>query len=579
MAGAPFLQKFLSAAKYFIGLKETGNNSFTDPRGKELWRLWGYDASGTAWCAIFVSACAQKAGIAGKVISKDSYAIGVQYKTVHNCGGKWIDGPLINGGKKVTPIPGDLITFGNQQYHGHSHATHIGIVEYVSDGKVHTIEGNTSNTCARRSYSLSYSGINAYVRPDWSKVGDDISSYLSGADNSSFTPLYQDRNDRHDMTLRQVGYLDNSYALSNNSSGISISIINYTSALGDLYKMFSPFNSGSVKINTDNLSGNTKIVVDYLIKLGLSASSACAIAGCLHSYSSIDPASVFQKGTDYLYGIGAWNKFKLTEIKNILGETWPTNLSGQLDFLLTDIESNFNSLVPIIKGQSNDKEAVERIINVFMPVYNVNCNGSEYVDIAKQFALDTYNKLIITSSEIIGNSSKIIDRSGKQLTARKTITIPSSVPQTGIIDDYTSYSAWFSRWNGKSPQKKLANIWKDQGYPCSKGIATIGGYYCVAVRPKFGACGDVISVTLSNNTTFNAIICDEKGADAGSEWGHVKSGGKISVIEWQRVKTKNGKVVTGTGFTDVDACGFTSWCGKKVVSITNYGKYADVKWS
>ena len=91
--------------------------------------------------------------------------------------------------------------------------------------------------------------------------------------------------------------------------------------------------------------------------------------------------------------------------------------------------------------------------------------------------------------------------------------------------------------------------------------------------------GEVIVITLEGGKSFSAIICDEKGDDAGSEWGHKKSGGKISLIEWQRVKTKNGKVVTGTSFTDVDKNGFGDWYGKKVINITNYGKYADVRWT
>ena len=56
MAGAPHLEAFLDAARYFIGLKERGKNTFgSDPRGQELWNLWGSNASGTAWCAMFVS--------------------------------------------------------------------------------------------------------------------------------------------------------------------------------------------------------------------------------------------------------------------------------------------------------------------------------------------------------------------------------------------------------------------------------------------------------------------------------------------------------------------------------------------
>ena len=40
---------------------------------------------------------------------------------------------------------------------------HVGIVEYVSGGTVHTIEGNTSNMCARRSYSIGSWNIMGYA--------------------------------------------------------------------------------------------------------------------------------------------------------------------------------------------------------------------------------------------------------------------------------------------------------------------------------------------------------------------------------------------------------------------------------
>lgn len=582
MAGAPHLQKFLSAAKYFIGLKESGNNTFKDFRGRELWNLWGWNASGTPWCAIFVSACAQKAGIANKVIAKDSYAIGVQAKTVNKYGGKWIDGPLINGGKKVTPIPGDLITFGTASCKGHGHAAHIGIVEYVSGGKVHTIEGNAGNQCKRCSYSLGYSKINAYVRPNWAKVGDDISAYLAGiGETTSLGPLYQNKNDRHDMTMREVGFLDSDYALSNATSGVAISVINYTSVLGDLYNMFAPAAVSNPTVSTSPLKGNTKIAVDYFISVGFSASSACAVAGCLYTYSCINPTfSMRLEDNRFLCGIAAWTPNKTSELKDRLGYEWNINLSGQLEFLCHDIETNYGAFLSIIKLQSLDTASVEKVTDAFMTLYNKTFCTDAYKEQAKKTAKDIFSKLVITKTQIIGSTSKLVDKSGKALTAKYSVTIPGSISQTGIIDDYTSYSAWYSRWAGKSPQKKLANLWRDQGFPCNKGIATIGGYYCVAVRPKFGKCGEVIVVTLAGGTSFAAIICDEKGADAGSEWGHKKSGGKISIIEWERVKTQNGKVITGNiGFTNVDTRGFSDWYGKKVINITNYGKYVDVKWS
>ena len=581
MAGAPHLEKFLSAAKYFIGLKESGNNSFTDKRGRELWNLWGWNASGTAWCAIFVSACAQKAGILNKVIAKNSYAIEVQRLTVNKYNGRWIDGPLLNGGKAVTPIPGDLITFGNSKYKGHSHALHIGIVEYVSNGKVHTIEGNTGNACKRKSYSLKYSGINAYVRPDWSRVGDDVSAYLAAAGEMTIGPLYQNRNDRHDMTMRQVGYMDSNYGLTNTKTSIAISVINYTTVLGDLYSMFAPAVVGEPQISTSKLTGNTKIAVDYLLKMGFSGSAACAIAGCMKTYSYITPT--FSKrlaNGKYLQGLCGWDEAKIKILKDRLGYEWNINLTGQLEYFTYDLETNYKNLLILIKSAALNITSVESVVAKVMANYNLHYALSGYPDEAKKYATEIYNQLVITQAPVVGNTSRLTDQNGKVLSAKSSVAIPSSVPQTGIIDDYTSYSAWYTRWNGKSPQKKLANIWKNQGCPSGKGIAMIGGYYCVAVRPKFGKCGDVIVVNIQGGTSFPCIICDEKGTDAKSEWGHVKSGGKISVIEWERVKTKNGKVVTsGVGFADVDKMGFSSWYGKKVLSITNYGKYADVKWS
>ena len=42
---------------------------------------------------------------------------------------------------------------------------HVGIVEKVENGRVYTIEGNTSDSCARRSYSLGYYEILGYGIP------------------------------------------------------------------------------------------------------------------------------------------------------------------------------------------------------------------------------------------------------------------------------------------------------------------------------------------------------------------------------------------------------------------------------
>ena len=64
------------------------------------------------------------------------------------------------------PQPGDQIFF----TYAAGETSHTGIVEKVDGGTVTTIEGNTSDSVGRRSYSLGDSRIAGYGRPDWSLV-------------------------------------------------------------------------------------------------------------------------------------------------------------------------------------------------------------------------------------------------------------------------------------------------------------------------------------------------------------------------------------------------------------------------
>ena len=55
-----------------------------------------------------------------------------------------------------TPQPGDLIVWGGR---------HIGMVESVgADGSINTIEGNSSDSVARRTYGRDGGGATGYVR-------------------------------------------------------------------------------------------------------------------------------------------------------------------------------------------------------------------------------------------------------------------------------------------------------------------------------------------------------------------------------------------------------------------------------
>lgn len=123
--------------------------------GQPYWSWYGYGGH-VAWCACFVSWCANQCGyISSGAVPMFSYCpSGVEWFYQH---GRWLSG-------SQTPAPGYIIFF---DWGGDGTSDHVGIVESVENGVVHTIEGNASDTCARRSYSVGSSSIMGYGVPSY----------------------------------------------------------------------------------------------------------------------------------------------------------------------------------------------------------------------------------------------------------------------------------------------------------------------------------------------------------------------------------------------------------------------------
>lgn len=79
------------------------------------------------------------------------------------------------------PKPGDQIFFGSSV----SNSSHTGIVEKVDGSRVHTIEGNTSDQVARRSYALGASNIIGYGRPNYDAENGGSSGSTGGNSSGS----------------------------------------------------------------------------------------------------------------------------------------------------------------------------------------------------------------------------------------------------------------------------------------------------------------------------------------------------------------------------------------------------------
>ena len=123
--------------------------------GETFWRWYGFTER-DEWCAMFVSWCAYQAGLidSGVIPRFSSCRVGIQWFQDR---GQW-------QGPGYVPAPGDLIFF---DWEPDGTADHVGIVERVTGDEVHTIEGNSSDSVRRRSYSFDSGKIFGYGIPGY----------------------------------------------------------------------------------------------------------------------------------------------------------------------------------------------------------------------------------------------------------------------------------------------------------------------------------------------------------------------------------------------------------------------------
>lgn len=146
--GRAFSMGFGNQAIVELALSQVGQQG-----GQPYWSWYGFGGR-VEWCACFVSWCAEECGyIEAGIIPKFSLCFdGVnRFKTQ----GQWQD-------RNYEPMAGDIIFF---DWGGDGSVDHVGIVEYCENGVVHTVEGNSSDSCRRREYPVGSSNIYGYGLP------------------------------------------------------------------------------------------------------------------------------------------------------------------------------------------------------------------------------------------------------------------------------------------------------------------------------------------------------------------------------------------------------------------------------
>lgn len=116
----------------------------------------GTNFTNSAWCAMFVSWCANQSGIDQDILMYRSYV--PDMVTDFKSRGQWHD-------RNYTPSRGDIIIVNS--------SGHVGIVTGVSGSTVYTIEGNKTSlgsACGTDSYTIGSSYITGYGTPNYNNA-------------------------------------------------------------------------------------------------------------------------------------------------------------------------------------------------------------------------------------------------------------------------------------------------------------------------------------------------------------------------------------------------------------------------
>lgn len=183
------VDKLIATARAEIGYLEKATNSRLDEKlanpGKNNWTKYARDLDGIGyiyngakngydWCDVFVDWCFVKtfgSELAMQMLNQDydGLGAGVKYSALyHKDAGQFYE---------KDPKPGDQIFFGDN-----SNWWHTGIVVEVTNGRVYTIEGNTSGhtnvvsnggCVALKNYPINYIYTKGYGRPNYSLVEEE----------------------------------------------------------------------------------------------------------------------------------------------------------------------------------------------------------------------------------------------------------------------------------------------------------------------------------------------------------------------------------------------------------------------
>lgn len=326
------VKNLLAIAAAEIGYKEKETNAQLDDKtanagddnytkyARDLAAAGYYQASkqGYAWCDmwvdwLFLQLCGDNAAKAQEIICQTGlYGAGCKFSAQY----------YREQGRFFTsdPHPGDQIFFGPR-----GNETHTGIVESVENGVITTIEGNTSNQVARRTYKVTDSNISGYGRPKYEAEDSEPVLAVTG------TPSTGSAADEKTIWNFLLGKGLNEFAV----AGV----------MGNLYS--------ESALRSNNLQNS------YQTKLGFDdAGYTVAVDNGTYSNFVRDSAG---------YGLAQWTywsrKEKLLAFAKAAGKSIG-DLGMQLDFLWKELQG-YTGVMKVLRSAASIQQASDVILTEF----------------------------------------------------------------------------------------------------------------------------------------------------------------------------------------------------------------------
>lgn len=302
----------------------------------------------------------------------------------------------------------------NLTYSGNAVTTSTIVSTFVGTGEYDKFTDSkylTSDTYLQRGDILVKNGHIVMILLNGSECDPDYA--MDGAtDDSSLDnvlemmgSLYDVEVEKGDALLREVGYIDSKIEPSIKSSNITLTVINYTNLLGNLFSMYVPqgvsdMNADS-SVNVDNVSDTSaKTIIRYLVdEKKISGAAACGVTANIYHESTYRTNALgdYKDGVPTSFGICQWHNERGQAMKEFVGDDWETDLSGQLDYLWKELTENSAApgCLAGLQAVTNTLEGAKKAADIFVRKFERPAEVDEQSLKRQQTAESLWGQLVI----------------------------------------------------------------------------------------------------------------------------------------------------------------------------------------